>query len=80
MEGEDAEDTAPEGDPIGDRLRVVVLSGPDQVLRYVLRFNFYLDVGTPFTTRRHTEDAPKNFHGLRYVQVSFSTIAIRVIT
>ena len=29
---EDAEDT--EGDPTGDRLRVVVLSGPDQVLRY----------------------------------------------
>ena len=33
---EDAEDM--EGDPIGDRLRVVVLSGPDQVLRYALRF------------------------------------------
>ena len=27
-----------EGDPTGDRLRVVVLSGPDQVLRYALRF------------------------------------------
>ena len=33
---EDAEDT--EGDPTGDRLRVVVLSGPDQVLQYALRF------------------------------------------
>ena len=33
---EDVEDT--EGDPTGDRLRVVVLSGPDQVLRYALRF------------------------------------------
>ena len=27
-----------EGDPSGIRLRVVVLSGPDQVLRYALRF------------------------------------------
>ena len=39
-----------EGDPTGDRLRVVVLSGLDQVLRYASRF---------LPDLRHSEDTLK---------------------
>ena len=50
-----------EGYPTGDRLRVVVLSGPGQVLRYALRFllgrrhSFFFDM---MIHRRYTEEFP----------------------
>ena len=74
----DAEDT--EGDPTGDRLRVysgTVRPGPGFTVRFAL---FTWSSALLLMIRRHTEDIPKKFHGLRYVEVSFSIITIRVFT
>ena len=67
MEGEDTEDK--EGDPTGDRLRVVVLSGPGQVLRYA----FAIFTWTSALLSRH-EDTPKMHRRISMAHVTWKLV------